>query len=114
MLKSGGDFKSRSSELVPSKHYFIRVRNTDFNYSNNPSYIIQSKEARALATSTGMPLEYYTGRLRFDTFSNDPRTYITTIGLYNENNELLSVAKLSVPVLKSFDSETLIKVKLDF
>ena len=44
MLKSGGDFKSRSSELVPSKHYFIRVRNTDFNYSNNPSYIIQSKE----------------------------------------------------------------------
>jgi hypothetical protein len=114
MLKSGGDFKCRSSELVPSKHYFIRVRNTDFNYSNNPSYIIQNKEARSLATSTGMPLEYYTGRLRFDTFSNDPRSYITTIGLYNENNELLAVAKLSVPVLKSFDSETLIKVKLDF
>ena len=114
MLKSGGDFKSRSSELVPSKHYFIRVRNTDFNYSNNPSYIIQNKEARELATSTGMPLEYYTGRLRFDVFANDPKTYITTIGLYNENNELLAVAKLSTPVLKSFDSETLIKVKLDF
>ena len=79
MLKSGGDFKSRSSELVPSKHYFIRVRNTDFNYSNNPSYIIQNKEARELATSTGMPLEYYTGRLRFDVFANDPKTYITTI-----------------------------------
>ena len=114
MLKSGGDFKSRSSELVPSKHYFIRVRNTDFNYSNNPSYIIQNAEARSLATSTGMPLEYYTGRLRFDSFSNDPKSYITTVGLYNENNELLAVAKLSVPVLKSFDSETLIKVKLDF
>lgn len=114
MLKSGGDFKSRSSELVPSKHYFIRVRNTDFNYSNNPSYIIQSKEARELATTTGMPLEYYTGRLRYDNFVNDPRTYITTIGLYNDNNELLAVAKMSVPVLKTFDSETLIKVRLDF
>ena len=114
MLKDGADFKSRSSELVPSKHYFIRVRNTDFNYSNNPSYIFQNKEARELATSTGMPLEYYTGKLRHDGFADDPRTYITTIGLYNENNELLAVAKLSVPVLKSFDTETLIKVKLDF
>ena len=61
-----------------------------------------------------MPLEYFTGRLRFDAFANDPKTYITTIGLYTENNELVAVAKLSVPVLKSFDTETLIKVKLDF
>ena len=51
---------------------------------------------------------------RFDEFVNDSKTYITTVGLYNENNELVAVAKLSVPVLKSFDTETLIKVKLDF
>ena len=114
MLKLGGNFKSRSSELVPSKHYFIRVRNSDFNYSNNPSYIFQNKESRELATSNGMPFEYFTGRLRFDSFANDPRSYITTIGLYTDNNELVAVAKLSVPVLKSFDTETLIKVKLDF
>jgi hypothetical protein len=114
MFKLGGDFKSRSSELIPSKHYFIRVRNSDFNYSNNPTYIFQNKEARELATSNGLPLEYFTGRLRFDAFANDPKTYITTIGLYTENNELVAVAKLSVPVLKSFDTETLIKVKLDF
>ena len=114
MLKSGSDIKSRSSELIPSKHYFIRVRNADFNYSNNPSYIFQNKEARELATANGLPLEYFTGRLRFDEFANDPRSYITTVGLYNDNNELVAVAKLSVPVLKSFDTETLIKVKLDF
>ena len=44
MLKLGGDFKCRSSELIPSKHYFIRVRNSDFNYSNNPTFIFQNKE----------------------------------------------------------------------
>jgi hypothetical protein len=114
MLKLGGDVKSRSSELIPSKHYFIRVRNTDFNYSNNPTFIYQHKEARQLSQSEGMPLEYFTGKLRFDSFANDPKTYVTTIGLYNDNNELVAVAKLSVPVLKSFDTETLIKVKLDF
>ena len=54
------------------------------------------------------------GRLRHEDFIDDPKSYITTIGLYNEDNELVAVAKLSVPILKSFDTETLIKVKLDF
>ena len=44
----------------------------------------------------------------------DPKTYITTVGLYNETNELLAVAKLSKPILKSKSREALIKVKLDF
>ena len=52
--------------------------------------------------------------MRHEDFVGDPKTYITTVGLYNENNELVAVAKLSVPILKSFDTETLIKVKLDF
>ena len=47
-------------------------------------------------------------------FFKDPKVYITTVGLYNENNELLAVAKLSKPLLKSFSKEAVIKVKLDF
>lgn len=54
------------------------------------------------------------GRVRHEDFIDDPKTYITTVGLYNDNNELVAVAKTSVPILKSFDTETLIKVKLDF
>jgi hypothetical protein len=42
------------------------------------------------------------------------QTYITTIGLYNDTNELLAVAKLSRPLLKDFTKEALIRVKLDF
>ena len=46
--------------------------------------------------------------------ATDPKTYITTVGLYNNNSELLAVAKLRQPILKSTSREALIKVKLDF
>ena len=45
---------------------------------------------------------------------SDPKTYITTVGMYNNANELLAIAKLSRPILKSRAREALIKVKLDF
>lgn len=113
-FKLGENFKSRSTELVPSKHYFIRVRNSDFNHSNNPTYVWSTSEASLKSSTGSTTAEYWKGRLRHEDFIDDPRTYITTIGLYNEANELVAVAKLSVPILKSSDTEALIKVKLDF
>lgn len=114
-IKLGGSFKARSTEFVPSKHYFIRVKNTDFNYSNNPSFVFNGNHATELHNAgLGPNRDYWVGRMRHEDFVDDPRTYITTVGLYNDNNELVAVAKLSVPILKSFDTETLIKVKLDF
>ena len=44
----------------------------------------------------------------------DPQVYITTIGLYNSNNELLAVGKLSKPLLKNKSRELLVRVKLDY
>lgn len=95
---SNSYFQSRKSEYLPSKYYFVRVKNQEFNYSNNPTFV----------------LSLTTGKLRFTEFYTDPRTYITTIGLYNENNDLVAVAKTSQPILKKFDNECLIKVRLDF
>ena len=46
--------------------------------------------------------------------NDNPRTYITTIGLYNDANELVAVAKMSQPLSKDFTKEALIKVKLDY
>jgi len=89
--------QARSSEQVKSSFYFVRVKNAEYNYSNNPSFVTGSL-----------------GELRYTTFVNDPQTFITTIGLYNNNRELLAVAKLSQPLLKNKTKETLIKVKLDF
>jgi hypothetical protein len=45
---------------------------------------------------------------------DNPQTYVTTIGLYNDNNDLIAVAKLSQPLNKNFTKEALVKVKLDY
>jgi len=89
--------QARSSEQVKSTYYFVRVKNGDYNYSNNPSF------------SSGSA-----GDVAFTTFINNPQTFITTVGMYNDRRELLAVAKLSKPILKSFTREVLVKVKLDF
>lgn len=92
-----GSFYARNKETLTSTHYFVRVKNAEYNYSNNPSF------------STG---SY--GDLRYATFIDNPRTYVTTVGLFNDRRELLAVAKLSQPIIKSFYNELLIKVKLEF
>jgi hypothetical protein len=96
-LASGSDFQVRRTENVSTSHYFVRANNREFNFSNNPTFVTGS-----------------TGTFVQSTFERDPRVYITTVGLYDDANELLAVAKTSKPVEKSFDKEVAIKVKLDF
>jgi len=96
-LDSGSDFQARRTENVSTSHYFVRANNREFNFSNNPTFVTGSVGAFVQAT-----------------FENDPHVYITTVGLYDDANELLAVAKTSQPVEKSFDKEIAIKVKLDF
>jgi len=96
-IVSGAYFQARNEEVVTSTHYFVRVKNRDYNFSNNPTFYTSSD-----------------GSLKVASFVGDPRVYITTVGLYNAQNELLAVGKLSQPILKSFDREALIKVKLDY
>ena len=55
-----------------------------------------------------------TGNILYTTLIDNPQTYITTVGLYNDNNELLAVAKLSKPLVKDFTKEALIRIKLDY
>ena len=90
-------FQARNMEKVSSTFYFVRVKNGDFNYSNNPSYITGSN-----------------GDISQAGFIGDPKSYITTIGLYNANRELLAVAKLSKPLLKTKKSEVTVRVKLEY
>lgn len=96
LINSGSSFSLNSEETITSDYIFVRPKNAEFNYTTNPSII----------NSDG---EFY-----YDTFINNPQTYITTIGLYNDDNELLAVAKLSKPLVKDFNKEALIRVKLDF
>ena len=96
-LAGGNDFQVRRTENVSTSHYFVRANNREFNFSNNPTFVTGSVGAFV------QPL-----------FERDPHVYITTVGLYDDANELLAVAKTSKPVEKSFDKEIAIKVKLDF
>ena len=95
-IDAGASFKLNSQETISSQFVFVRARNSEFNYSTNPSNITGS------------------GDLRHDIMVNAPQSYVTAVGLYNDNNELLAVAKLSRPLLKDFTKEALIRVKLDF
>jgi hypothetical protein len=96
-LVSGSSFELNSEETITSDFVFVRSRNAEFNYSTNPSFISGS-----------------TGEVIYPYFINSPQVYPTTVGLYNDANELLAVAKLSRPLQKNFTKEALVRVKLDF
>ena len=93
---NGQGFILDAQEDIASKFYFIRVKNTEFNYTTNDSFTEDD------------------GTLKFDSMVDNPQTYITTVGLYNDNQDLLAVAKMSQPLPKDFTKEALIKVKLDY
>ena len=86
----------QSEETISSNFIFVRARNAEFNYSTNPSLITGS------------------GEIRHNVMINSPQSFVTTVGLYNDNNDLLAVAKLSRPLLKDFTKEALVRIKLDY
>ena len=96
-ISGAASFQVNSEETVTSDYVFVRARNSEFNYSENPSFISGS-----------------TGDVIYSTFINSPQTYMTTVGFYNDTNDLLAVAKLSKPLTKDFTKEALLRVKLDF
>lgn len=90
-------FQGRSGEKVKSTHFFVRVKNQEYNFSNNPTFVTGSE-----------------GDLAEPMMIGDPTTFITTVGLYNDGKDLLAVGKLSKPLQKKFTKEALIKLKLEF
>ena len=72
------------------------MNHNEFNYSTNPTYLNN-------------------GKIRVKTKSSDvPIAYVTSIGLYNSNNELMATAKLSEPLRKDPSQEYTIRCRLDF
>lgn len=96
-ISGAASFQLNSEETVTSDYVYVRARNAEFNYSENPSFISGS-----------------TGDVLYSNFINSPQTYVTTVGFYNDTNDLVAVAKLSKPLTKDFTKEALIRVKLDF
>ena len=82
---------------LQSTVYFCRAHHREFNYSSNPTYVSGSEI-----------------RLKEGDMNTDPASYITTVGLYSDANELLAVAKLSEPLKKTPDNELTFRVRLDY
>jgi len=95
-IVGGGTFIVDTEEQINSKYYFVRAKNSEFNYTNNESFTDSDN------------------RILHSTMQYNPKTFITTVGLYNNAAELVAVAKLSQPVAKDFTKEALIRVKLDY
>jgi len=81
---------------INSSIYFCRVPHNKYNYTSNPTYLSSSQiVVKSIGTDT-------------------PISYITTIGLYSSNNELLAIAKLSEPLRKDPSNEITLRVRLDY
>jgi hypothetical protein len=89
-------FSLQSYETISSRYFFTRVKNSEFNYTSNPTVIDSN------------------GNLLYTQLVYNPQTYITTVGMYNNAGDLLAVAKLNKPLIKDFTKELLLRVKLDF
>jgi hypothetical protein len=90
------DISFNNTTELNSSIYFCRVNHNDFNYSSNPTYLSASK-IRVKNTSTDAPVAYITG-----------------VGLYSPDNELMAVAKLSEPLKKDPTNELTLRVRLDY
>jgi hypothetical protein len=90
-----GSFFARSAEKYMVQTYFCRMRQNEFNYSNNPTYV----------SGSGNDLKY-------NYFINNPHSYITSIGLYNKKGTLLAVGKLKRPILKNDTKSYVFQVRV--
>lgn len=95
-IVSGSIFTARNQETISSRFFFVTAKSSQLNYTTNPSIIDNN------------------GNLLYPTLVDNPQTYATTIGLYNDSNELLAVAKLSKPLVKDFTKQLNCRVKLEF
>ena len=94
---SNNAIQFRSEEDVTQESYFCRIKSSDYNFSNNPTFV-----------SGGL------NKIRNITMHGNTTTFITGVGLYNSSGQLLAIASLSKPLLKNFVSEATIKVQLTY
>lgn len=96
LINSGSSFKGNSQETLSARYFFVNAKSSQLNYTTNPSIIDNN------------------GNILYSVLIDSPQVFPTTIGLYNDANELLAVAKLSKPLPKDFTKQITCRVKLEF
>lgn len=105
----------KSSQPIFTHNYHCKVREFENNFTYNPSALTSSlktvydNEGNIFSTSASIS----DGKLNNNVTGSSFTPYITTVGLYNDANELIAVGKLNRPVPKPANTEMTIIVKID-
>ncbi len=99
---------------------FAHAPKGELNHSNNPSYLVDGAEALISTGSSGY-IESDTISIKNVVSSSyaDPTgsfaktTYISKVGVYDENKNLIGIAKVATPVRKTVERDFTFKIKLD-
>ena len=92
-----GSVTLRSEEKQYIYDYFCRAKVSEFNLSQNITFWSGSD---------------YT--IRHNDMVTNPQVYISEVGLYDNQNNLIAVGRLSSAINKNFSSEAIVKVRLTY
>lgn len=101
--------KFKSNNPIYTHTYSIKVSDYEFNHTLNPTAQSGSTTLSYSGSSFVQPSGVYADNVTGSAF----QPYITTVGLYNDSDELVAIGKLAQPLPKPADTELTIQVKLD-
>ena len=96
-IQRGGQMKVKTIQDLAQTTYYCRAFHNEFNDTSNPTKVNQNTEFRDF----------------LEDFQENPVTFVTTIGLYNSNSDLIAVAKLNKPQKKDRNTEITFAVKVN-
>ena len=99
----------KSNLPIYTYNYNVKISDYEFNFTQNPTATSGSSVLEYSGSSYNQP----SGILADNVTGSYFQPYITAVGLYNDSNELIAVAKLAQPLPKSANTEMTIQVKLD-
>jgi len=88
----------RNETVINSSLIFCRAAPNQLNYSTNPTYT--DNDGNIIVTGSSV--------------NNEPFSYVTTVGLYDQQGSLLAVAKTSRPIEKNPETDLSIRIRLDY
>ncbi len=92
--------RARKAHKKIRTEYLLKIKHMEANYSNNPTFVVSNN---ALSQK---------GKIKNECFDNEPITYITAIGFYNDQNELVAIGKPSKPIIKTPNDEVYLKITI--
>jgi len=111
----------QGTSFIPTITMLAHAPKGELNHSNNPTYVDKTSVASATTDTGGSYIENPKQTIKNvvkspyadPTGSFSKETYISKIGIYDEENNLIAIAKLATPVRKTEDREFTFKIKMD-